>query len=96
MEERDYLINLYEYYGKLLTIKQQRYFEDYYFDNLTIQEIADNLSISKNAISKQLIIIKDKLLEYENILNLYNKKIKINNIIKELDNNIIEEINKLI
>ena len=75
MEERVYIISLYDYYGKLLTDKQQKYFEDYYFDNLTMDEIAENDDISKNAVSKQLINIKDKLNYYEDILKLnYNRK----------------------
>jgi len=40
MEEREYIINLYEYYAKLLTDKQQQYFEDYYYENLTMEGIA--------------------------------------------------------
>ena len=63
MEEREYIINLYEYYGKLLTSKQQTYFIDYYFDNLTMEEISENDSVSKNAVSKQLINIKNKLVK---------------------------------
>ena len=90
MEERVYLIELYEYYGKLLTKKQQQYFEDYYYDNLTILEIAENELISKNAISKQIITIKDKLYYYEEIVNLYKNKIEINKLI------IKEKINELI
>ena len=75
MEERVYIISLYDYYGKLLTDKQQKYFEDYYFDNLTMEEIAENDNISKNAVSKQLIGIKEKLNYYEEILKLnYNRK----------------------
>ncbi len=93
MEEREYLITLYEYYGKLLTIKQQKYFEDYYYDNLTTLEMAENDNISKNAISKQLIVIKDKLLYYENILGLYKKKCNINKIINNLDKDTINKIN---
>ena len=34
MEERVYYISLYDYYGKLLTDKQRKYFEDYFFDDL--------------------------------------------------------------
>ena len=40
MEERDYLITLFEYYKSLLTNKQKEYFIDYYYDNLTMEEIA--------------------------------------------------------
>lgn len=75
MEERVYIILLYDYYGKLLTDKQQKYFEDYYFDNLTMDEIAENDNVSKNAVSKQLIGIKEKLNYYEDTLKLnYNRK----------------------
>ncbi|MBQ3021209.1 MAG: transcriptional regulator [Bacilli bacterium] len=91
MEEREYIIALYEYYGKLLTLKQQSYFEDYYYDNLTMEEIAINDSVSKNAVSKQLISIKDKLISLEEILNLYSNRIKINKILKETDFNKISE-----
>jgi len=34
---------LYDYYGELLTDKQKDFFESYYFENLTLQEIADML-----------------------------------------------------
>ncbi len=81
MEERVYIISLYDYYGKLLTDKQQKYFEDYYFDNLTMDEIAENDNISKNAVSKQLISIKEKLNYYEEILKLNNNKEKIEQIL---------------
>ena len=94
MEEIEYLISLYEYYSKLLTNKQQEFFEDYYYDNLTMEEISENHNISKNAVSKQLISIKDKLYYYEDILKLKYK----NNIIKDKikDESIIDLINEYI
>ena len=94
MEEREYIITLYEYYGKLLTNKQQNYFEDYYYDNLTMEEIAENDFISKNAVSKQLINIKNKLKNYEEILCLYSNRNKIIDILKNTD--YIKEIEKYI
>ena len=85
MEERVYIISLYDYYGKLLTDKQKKYFEDYYFDNLTMDEIAQNDNISKNAVSKQLISIKDKLYYYEENLKLFSNKVKIQSILKNTE-----------
>ena len=35
MDKKLYLVNLYDYYGVLLTEKQQQYFENYYFDDLS-------------------------------------------------------------
>lgn len=85
MEERVYIISLYDYYGKLLTDKQQKYFEDYYFDNLTMEEIAENDNISKNAVSKQLIGIKEKLNYYEEILKLNYNKDKIEKVLENTE-----------
>ena len=63
MEETLYLTNLYEYYKELLTDKEKKYFEDYYYENLTMEEIADENEISKNAISKTLKEVKNKLFD---------------------------------
>lgn len=91
MENNIYLCDLYEYYKGLLTDKQQQYFEDYYFDNLTQEEIAENNKVSKNAVSKSLIEIDKKLEQYESILKLYDNKVKISNILSKEDLDKIEE-----
>lgn len=91
----DYII-LFDYYGELFTEKQKEYFMDYYFNNLTLQEIADNNFVSKNAVHKNLKEITQKLDYYESKLNLYSNKQKIQKIIKNLDNNIKEKIEELI
>ena len=54
MKERIYLNNLYDIYGELLDSKKKEYFEMYYFDNLSLQEISDNLGVSRKAIFKQI------------------------------------------
>ncbi len=94
MEEVLLLNELYDYYGSLLTDKQKKYFEKYYFENLTMQEIAELEGVSKNAVSKQLDVIVKKLLDYERKLKLKSKKDKINNIINDLDDLIKAEIEK--
>jgi hypothetical protein len=85
MDDILYLSSLYDYYKGLLTDKQKSYFEDYYFDNLTMEEIAENNEVSKNAVSKTIIEVKDKLNEYENILHLLDNKNKIENILSKDD-----------
>lgn len=87
---------LFDYYGELLTDKQQDFFKDYYFDNLTLQEIADNNDISRNAVHKTLNTISKKLEYYESILKLYEKSIKIKKIITNLDTDIQNKILELI
>ena len=73
MDNRIYLINLYDYYSELLTDKQREYFEDYYFDNLSLAEISENNNISRNAIHKQLKEVTLKLENYEEKLMLFQK-----------------------
>lgn len=87
---------LFDYYGDLLTEKQQEIFKDYYFDNLTMQEIADNNEVSKNAVHKTLNTIISKLEYYEEKLKLYDKSLKIRDLISELDETTKEKINDLI
>ena len=43
MEENEYLIILYDYYGELLNDLQRNYFELYYFDNLSLSEKIENI-----------------------------------------------------
>lgn len=86
MEERDYLIILYDYYGELLTDKQKMYFEDYYFNNLSLGEIIENDGYSRNAIHKNIKTAEEKLYFYEEKLELYKKKKLLDDIIKNIDN----------
>ena len=85
MEEYIYYNELYDCYKKLLTKKQQDYFENYYFENLSLSEIADTYHVSRNAVYKQLQITIKKLIEYEEKLNLYKKKKEIDSILEEND-----------
>jgi len=91
-----YYSSLFDYYGDLFTDKQKEYFIDYYFNNLTLQEIADNNNVSKNAIHKNIKDITKKLEYYEEKLNLYNNKKKIEELIKDINENIKEKIEELI
>jgi len=84
MEKRDYFIILYDFYSSLFSDKQKEYFEDYYFNNLSLQEMSDNIGISRNAIHKSIKLIEKKLLFYEEKLSLYEKNIKLNSIIEKV------------
>lgn len=90
MEEILYYSALYDYYGGLFTSVQKEYFEDYFFNNLSLQEIAENHQISKNAVSKCLKEVKEKLKFYEEKLHLLENKDKIEKILSK------EELDKII
>lgn len=79
MKENIYYTDLYDFYGSLLTLKQREYFYDYYFDNLLLEEIAENDNVSKNAVSKQIKQAKKKLEFYEANLHLLEKDKRIKN-----------------
>jgi predicted DNA-binding protein YlxM (UPF0122 family) len=84
MNDITYLNILYDFYGELLNDKQRKYFEDYYFNNLSLSEISENNNISRNAVHKQIKNIESKLKEYEAKLKLYEKSIKLKKIIEEI------------
>ena len=94
MEHRIYLINLYDIYLNLLSEKQRTYFEEYYYNNLSLSEISENYDISRNAISKQINVIRDKLKDYENKLNLHTKKEKIYKALESTSDHAVAEIIK--
>lgn len=96
MDKTIYYNNLYDYYGSLLTDKQRVYYEDYYFNDLSLSEIAENNNVSRNAVFNQLKIATEKLEFYENNLKLYEKSLKLGKIIEKLDDKTKKEIEELI
>ncbi|MCI9586042.1 MAG: hypothetical protein HFH45_05380 [Bacilli bacterium] len=96
MDNHIHLINLYDYYGELLTEKQQEYFEEYYFNNLSLAEISENENVSRNAVHKQLKESANKLEFYEEKLELLKKSKQIQELIKTLDQKTQEQIKELI
>ena len=96
LEEYDYYIRLYDYYGSLLTEKQQKYFEDYYFSNLSLSEISENYNISRNAIHKMLKETRELLKYYEEKLKLIEKSKNITKLIKDLDLDLQDKIKEWI
>jgi len=97
MEDIIYFNNLYDLYGSLLTEKQKGYFEDYYFSNLSLSEMAENYNVSRNAIFRQIHIVTDKLEDYEKKLHLYERNQKIIHLISQIsDQEVRMKIEKLL
>ncbi|MBO6145526.1 MAG: DNA-binding protein [Bacilli bacterium] len=94
MDERNKLVVLYDYYGELLNDSQKKYFEDYYFNNLSLGEIAEEEKISRNAVHKQIKSAQEKLEFYDSKLKLIEKEKEILETIK--DDNLKERITKII
>lgn len=91
MEDLFYYTCLFDYYKDLFTKTKKDYFIDYYFNNLTQEEIAENYNVSKNAVSKTLKEVKEKLDYYEEKLKLYHNKEKIKTLLSSSEFTKIEE-----
>ncbi len=90
MNNREELINIYLIYKDLLTKKQQDYFKYYYFEDLSLSEISENMLVSKAFVGKTLKQIENKLNDLESTLKintLYNK-------IKEISKNTTDKETK--
>lgn len=87
MEELVYYTMLYDIYGNLLTEKQRAYFEEYYFNNLSLSELASIYNISRNAIHRQLKEAIKRLENYESILKLAKKNKLLEDIINNISDN---------
>ena len=90
INKREEIIELYDIYGLFLTDKQRMYFEEYYFMDLSLQEIADNYEISKNGVFDQIKRTIHTLELYEEKLMIRKKIEKINSL--NIADNIKEEI----
>ncbi len=93
IKDREKFISLYELYKELLTEKKRVYFEEYYLYDCSLQEIALNHDVSRNACFDAISKTCDSLEEYESKLHLLSKQEKLVEILN-LDD--IEEIKKTI
>lgn len=82
---------LLEIYGKLLTQKQYDLLNDYYNNDLSLAEIAENENITRQAVRDNLKKGEKKLFNYEEKLGVMKKNL----IQEEQIANILSEINTL-
>ncbi len=64
---------LWEIYGKLLTQKQYEVLNDYYNEDLSLSEIAENYNISRQGVRDIIKKGENKLFEYEEKLSIMKK-----------------------
>ncbi|WP_418790081.1 YlxM family DNA-binding protein [Phosphitispora sp. TUW77] len=73
MKKIQHIAMLYDFYGKLLTLKQQEILSCYYEHDLSLGEIAEEFGVSRQAVH-DILKRGEKLLEgYEEKLGLVNK-----------------------
>ncbi len=98
-EKKAYLNRLFDKYRNLLTDKQVSYFEYYFYDDYSLQEIADILNVSRNAVHDQLKKVESHLFDYEEKLRLLAKadqrQALINEIKSSKDLALLDDLGKL-
>ena len=72
LEKTTHMNLLMEFYGMLLTTKQMDYIERYYADDYSLGEIAEEYSISRQAVYDNIKRTGNILEEYERKLHLVN------------------------
>lgn len=75
---------LYDFYGKLLTVHQQRIYEDVVFNDLSLSEIAENEGISRQGVSDLIKRCNKALVSYEEKLGLIKKFDETKSYVKEI------------
>lgn len=78
------ICDLLELYGKLLTEKQSRLLELYYFDDLSLSEIAENEGGSRQGAMDVIKRAEKELIKIEDTLGLYSRNNLQTKIIDEL------------
>ena len=77
-------------------MKNGSYLSDYYFENLSLGEIAENKNVSRNAVHKHIKSVEGKLLFYEEKLKLYEKDKELRKVLDKIeDQNLKKEIEKI-
>ena len=88
MEEKVEISMLIQTYGKLLTEKQYQILNDYYNNDLSLSEIAENSQITRQAVRDIIKKGEKKLFEYEEKLlfmkRTLNTEKKIEKVLSEL------------
>ena len=84
MEKKVEISMLWQIYGKLLTEKQYEYIDYYYNNDLSLSEIAENDSITRQAVRDIIKKGERKLFEYEEKLLFMKKTINQEKLVEHI------------
>lgn len=84
MEKNVKISILLDIYGKLLTEKQYKLLDDYYNNDLSLSEIAENEKITRQAVRDNLKNGENNLFEYEEKLGLMKNKEVQDKVVSEI------------
>lgn len=100
IEDNLKIIKLIDTYGSLLTSRQFEVVTSYYFDNLSLSEIGDNYSISRQAVSDSINQSIKALEIYEEKLHVISKEdklvCKLENLLNDCGNEMSNRLKEII
>ena len=96
LPDREYNSLLCDYYGDLLTKHQKDILNEYFNEDLSMNEIAENYDISKSAVQDLIKRSLKQLNEFEDKLHLIEKDNKLNELIKQMKKENNELLNSYI
>ncbi len=99
LEKKEQLNLLFDFYKSLLTDKQALFFEHYYREDYSLQEIAELYHVSRNAVYDHLKKVEEHLYVYESKLKLFEFREKrlnlIDQAVKDHDLSLLKQLRKL-
>ena len=96
IEKTQRINNLLDLYKDLLTNKQQEVMDMYFLYDLSLSEIAEDTYTTRAAVFDLIKITTKTLENYETKIHLLDKREKILDIIKNLDENIKNQIEDIL
>lgn len=93
MEEKLKQAYLYDFYGELLNDHQRKVYEDFYFNDLTLSEIAEEEGISRQGVHDLVKRSARALEEYEKKLHLVDKFLNMKSKVEKIQKLVQEEEN---
>ena len=76
---------LYDFYGELLTERQQQVYESVVLEDYSLSEVAEELGISRQGVHDMIKRCNHTLEEYEGKLHLVEKFVSIREKVKQID-----------
>ena len=95
--DRVKLTNHFDIYESLLTDREKEIFKYYYYEDLSLSEIGENLNITRTGVFNTLKKVEEKLTQFEASLKLMNIKNTLKGLLDEADIGVIKnKIKKII
>lgn len=92
IEKTNRMNALFEFYSTLLTEKQMNYMELYYADDFSLGEIAEEFSVSRQAVYDNIKRTERLLEDYERKLHLYSDYIVRGELLDTLRQQLMEKL----